>query len=75
MQTKADSALEATTNVAVGFLVAWLTTVFLIAPVFEYDIGWSEGLAMTTIFAIISWVRSFVLRRFFSRRKFFNVGS
>ena len=54
------AAIEAFTNAIVGLLVSWLVT-FL---VLEFSAG--QSAAITAMFFGISFVRSYVLRRFFA---------
>ena len=55
------NAVEALTNAAIGFVVSWLATVFVL--------GYSPGhsLGITAGFMGLSFARSYVLRIAFSR--------
>jgi hypothetical protein len=67
-QTRAMSAVEAVTNVAVGFGAALLTQI-LVFPLFGISILWHENFAIAAIFTAISLVRSYAVRRAFERCK------
>lgn len=66
-QTKIQSALEALTNIAVGFGVA-LVSQLVIFPLYGVHVPLSTDLAITAWFTVISLVRSYVLRRIFNAR-------
>jgi acetyltransferase-like isoleucine patch superfamily enzyme len=66
MQSKRKSAFEATTNVAIGYLVSVLANV-LILPLFGYNVTIGDGFAIGLAFTVVSLVRSYVLRRIFNR--------
>lgn len=66
MQSKRNSAFEATTNVAIGYLVSVLANV-LILPLFGYNVTIGDSFAIGLAFTIVSLVRSYVLRRIFNR--------
>jgi acetyltransferase-like isoleucine patch superfamily enzyme len=66
MQSKRNSAFEATTNVAIGYLVSVLANV-LILPLFGYNVTIGDSFAIGLAFTVVSLVRSYVLRRTFNR--------
>ena len=66
MQSKRNSAFEAATNVAIGYLVSVLANV-LILPMFGYNVTIVDSFAIGLAFTIVSLVRSYVLRRIFNR--------
>lgn len=64
-QTKTQSAIEAVTNVVVGFLINFTATIYLF-PFFGWEITISQNLELSVYFTIISLVRSYLLRRFYN---------
>jgi predicted Na+-dependent transporter len=64
-QTRRRSAVEAVTNVAVGYTINMLAN-FLIFPLFGWEISLTQNLAVGVIYTIISLVRSYGLRRLFN---------
>ena len=66
MQSKRNSAFEAATNVAIGYLVSVLANV-LILPLFGYNVTIGDSFAIGLAFTAVSLVRSYVLRRIFNR--------
>lgn len=66
MQSKRNSAFEATTNVIIGYLVSVLANV-LILPLFGYKVTIGDSFAIGLAFTVVSLVRSYVLRRIFNR--------
>ena len=55
------NAAEALTNAAIGFIVSWLATLFVL--------GYSPGhsLLVTAMFFVLSFARAYILRIAFSR--------
>lgn len=66
MQSKRNSAFEAATNVAIGYLVSVLANV-LILPLFGYNVTIGDSFAIGLAFTAVSLARSYVLRRIFNR--------
>ena len=65
MQSKRNSALEAATNVAIGYLVSVLANV-LILPLFGYNVTIGDSFAIGLAFTVVSLLRSYLLRRVFN---------
>ena len=66
MQSRRNSACEAVTNVAIGYLVSVLANV-LILPLFGYNVTIGDSFAIGLAFTAVSLARSYVLRRVFNR--------
>ena len=67
MQSKAHSAAESLANVAVGYLVACGSQI-VIFPMFNIHIPIQDNFLMGLWFTAVSIVRSYALRRWFTRR-------
>ena len=65
MQSKKLSALEALTNVVVGFGVSVTANIFVL-PAFGYAVSIGDSFAIGLIFTLISFVRGYLLRRIFN---------
>lgn len=65
-QSRGMSALEATVNVALGWLVA-LATQMIVFPVLGMQVLLWQNLALSLVFTGVSLLRSYVLRRVFVR--------
>lgn len=65
-QTRRQSAIEAVTNIAVGYSVNMAAN-FLIFPLFGWQISVVENLALGVIYTVISFARSYVLRRIYNK--------
>lgn len=63
-QTHTRSALEAATNVAIGWVLA-LGVQLLLFPVIGLQVTLTQNIAVSSIFTVVSLVRSYVLRRGF----------
>lgn len=64
-QTKTSSAIEAITNVVIGFSINYFANL-LIFPLFDLHISLGANFLMGMIYTVISVVRSYVLRRWFN---------
>ena len=65
-QSRLMSAIEAVTNVLVGYGVA-VATQIAIFPWFGLSATLSQNMAMGLIFTVVSLIRSYLLRRAFER--------
>ena len=66
MQTKKGSALEVVLNIGSGFFVAMLTWQLIAAPLYGYEVTIVDNIGLTTIFTIVSVIRSYFWRRLFN---------
>ena len=66
MQLKRHSAIESFTNVAVGYGVA-LASQLVVFPLFNIKVTIQDNLAIGAFFTVISLIRSYILRRIFTR--------
>lgn len=67
-QSKLDSVIEASINILIGAGIALLAQLFWF-PIIEKDFTLGENLATTAFFTLVSFVRSYSLRRLFNGRK------
>lgn len=67
LQSRTSSLLEASTNVLAGFALA-LVIQRLIYPLFGLATALTTDLMLAGIFALVSLIRSYVIRRLFERR-------
>ena len=66
MQKRKHSAIESVTNVAVGYFVAVLSQI-IIFPFFGINVPFSANITIGLWFTAISIIRSYILRRIFTR--------
>ena len=66
MQSKRRSALEAVSNVFIGYLVAVAANI-IVLPAFGYPVTIADSFAIGVVFTLVSLVRSYILRRAFNR--------
>ncbi len=64
-QTKIDSVLEALTNIAIGAGVALITQLVWFG-VLDKEFSWAEHLGTTAVFTVVSFIRSYCVRRAFN---------
>jgi len=65
MQRRSMSALEATVNVAIGYIVSVVANI-MVLPLFGYNVTVVDSFAIGAAFTVISLVRSYSVRRFFN---------
>ena len=66
MQSRKHSAVEAVSNVVIGYGVAVLAQI-AIFPLFGLYVPLSDNLLMGAFFTVVSLIRSYALRRLFNR--------
>lgn len=65
-QSKLESFIESTLNIASGFLISYYMWLWVVEPIYaSYAIG---AFTITSIFTITSFIRSYVWRRFFATK-------
>lgn len=64
-QSRRSSAIEAATNIVVGFAVSLVITALLM-PAFGHHVTLGQNVAMTSVFTVASFVRAYGLRRVFN---------
>ena len=66
-QTRKESAIEAAVNILVGYTVN-LVANFAIFPLFGWHITLEQNLLIGVFYTVVSFVRSYALRRFYNWR-------
>ena len=64
-QTKLGSMIESVMNIVVGFGVAVVTNI-VVLPWFGFPCSLKASLGIGAVFTVVSFVRSYVLRRVFN---------
>jgi len=64
-QSRQSSAIEAVANVAIGMAVSWLVTYYVL-PVWGLKPSPVDAAAITLVYSIVSFARSYALRRTFN---------
>ena len=64
-QSKKHSALESITNVVIGLIMS-IVTQMILYPILGIPVTFSQNLIITGVFFVISFVRGYVIRRFFN---------
>jgi len=72
MQTKIDSVLEALVNILIGGGIALIAQIVLF-PLLGHNFTMTENLITSLFFTIISFIRSFAIRRLFNGRSVYSV--
>jgi len=67
MQTKKHSIIESITQTIIGLGTSILIQVILY-PIMDITVTFSQNLIITTVFFIVSIIRGYFIRRYFSRK-------
>ena len=65
-QTKKESVIEAITNIVIGMGVAYLSQVLVFPIVGIHDTPATTHIQITMWFTAISFIRSYLIRRYFT---------
>lgn len=65
IQKKRHSFFEACVSTAIGFLIAYVTTI-VVLPAFGFRATLSQSFWITCIFTVISIIRGYYVRRLFN---------
>jgi uncharacterized protein YacL len=65
-QTKKHSAIESITNVVIGLITSFLIQLVLY-PIMNIPVTFSQNIIITFVFFIVSFVRGYLIRRFFNK--------
>jgi hypothetical protein len=68
-QTRMGSIAEQAANIAVGFSINFVANL-VVLPWFGFDVTPADAFGMGLIFTVISFLRGYVLRRYFNGLKF-----
>lgn len=64
-QTRKQSAIEAMMNILIGYTINFIANLTLF-PLFGWDISIQQNLLLGVLYTLISFVRSYMLRRFYN---------
>lgn len=67
MQTKRSSLIEAAINTVIGYIIS-LAVQVVAYPAFGHSFTLAENLGLGVVFAVVSLVRGYVIRRWFNQR-------
>lgn len=68
-QSKLHSFCESLCNVLIGYVIA-IGSQLVILPLYDIHVTFSQNLTMGLLFTIISFVRNYILRRWFNKITF-----
>lgn len=66
-QSRVASLIEQLFNIGSGFLISLCVWEFIVKPVWELNTSFTENLAITALFTVVSIARSYAWRRIFNR--------
>ena len=70
-QSKKGSVMESLTNIAIGITVGFVSNI-IVLPAFGYDVTLQDATAISLVFTVISFVRSFIVRRIYNKYNFWG---
>jgi high-affinity Fe2+/Pb2+ permease len=65
-QSKKHSVYESIANVVIGLLISIITQMILY-PLMGIPVSFNQNLIITGVFFVISFIRGYLIRRFFNR--------
>lgn len=65
MQSRFMSIVETVVATLFGLFTGWLTNI-IVLPLFGFNVGHGQAIAITLIFTVISMIRSYIVRRSFN---------
>lgn len=65
-QTRWQSFVEINASTAVGFVVSWAATPWILLA-FGYEAGPAKSLGIVIVYTVLSMLRGWVMRRIFNR--------
>lgn len=65
-QTKLESLLEISLNIASGFFISLLLWTYIVAPLWGLKMSTFDNLGIVLIFTVSAIIRGYVFRRFFN---------
>jgi len=74
MQTKRQSAFESLVNIVVGLITSFLIQLVLY-PLLNIPVSLNQNIIITIVFFIVSFVRGYLIRRFYNKKHFKKASS
>lgn len=65
-QSKKHSAIESITNVIIGLITSFLIQLVLY-PLLDIPVNFSQNVIITLVFFVSSFIRGYLIRRFFNK--------
>ncbi len=66
-QSKMETLLETTLNIGTGFVISWLVWMYVVPVLWpQHASEMGTAFALTALFTVTSFARSYVWRRFFN---------
>ena len=71
-QSKRDSILESITNVVLGLIISFVLQLVLY-PILDIPVTINQNLIITFVFFVASFLRGYLIRRFFNKLNTINI--
>jgi hypothetical protein len=66
-QSHLGAIAETCANTASGFILSYLLWVFVVAPLYELDVTYTDNFVITCMFTVLSLVRGYAWRRIMTK--------
>ena len=70
-QTHKGSIAESLTNIGIGIAVGFTSNI-IVLPAFGYDVTLQDATLISLVFTVISFARSYIVRRVYNKYNFFS---
>ena len=67
MQSKLESLYEASLNVFIGFVIAFISQLVFF-PIVGIDVTLGQNFILTVLFTLMSIIRTYIIRRYFNKK-------
>ena len=67
MQSKLESLYEASTNVFIGFVIAFISQLVFF-PIVGIEVTLDQNFILTILFTLVSIIRTYIIRRYFNKK-------
>ena len=67
MQSKLDSLIEASLNIFIGFVIAFISQLVFF-PIVGIEVTLDQNFILTVLFTLVSIIRIYIIRRYFNKK-------
>ena len=67
MQSKLESLYEASINIFIGFVIAFISQLVFF-PIVGIEVTLDQNFILTILFTLVSIIRTYIIRRYFNKK-------
>lgn len=67
MQSKLESLYEASINIFIGFVIAFISQLVFF-PIVGIEVTLDQNFILTVLFTLVSIIRTYIVRRYFNKK-------